>query len=162
MKKIFIFTSAAILCVLQSNAQYKIRDTEIERGRYLVKTVGCNDCHTPAFGLNGGNVPEKDWLIGDQIGWKGPWGTTYPTNLRERVQSMKESEFIQYAKNLKTRPPMPWWALNALKKEDVRAMYRFIKSLGPSDNKVPQGLPPGETPKGPYMDMNVVMPANKI
>ncbi|MGE9743752.1 hypothetical protein [Bdellovibrio bacteriovorus] len=49
-------------------------------------------------------------------------------------------------------------ALNAMTKEDLRAMYRFVKSLGPSANKVPVGLLPGEVPRGPYMDMTVVMP----
>lgn len=149
-----------LLSALPLKAEDKVSAADIERGRYLVKTIGCNDCHTPAFGFKNGEVLEKDWLIGDQVGWKGPWGTTYPTNLRERVQNMKEVEFIRYAKNLRTRPPMPWYAVNAMKKEDLRAMYRFIKSLGPSQNKVPHGLPPGEVPKGPYMDMTLVTPAN--
>lgn len=157
MKKYFLLTAGLLLCSLQLKAEEKIQKVDIERGRYLVKTTGCNDCHTPAFGLKNGDVSEKDWLIGDQVGWKGPWGTTYPTNLRERVQTMKESDFIHYAKNLKTRPPMPWYAVNVMKNEDLRAMYRFIKSLGPSQNKVPMALPPGETPKGPYMDMTVVI-----
>ncbi len=52
---------------------------QIERGRYLVKTTGCNDCHTPRYAQRGDNVAEKDWLIGDTMGWHGPWGTTYPT-----------------------------------------------------------------------------------
>lgn len=54
----------------------------IERGRYLAKIGGCNDCHTPGYGLSGGQVPEAQWLVGDQLGWNGPWGTTYPSNLR--------------------------------------------------------------------------------
>lgn len=54
----------------------------IERGRYIAKVAGCNDCHTPNYAMSGGNVPEKDWLTGDHLGWKGPWGTTYPANLR--------------------------------------------------------------------------------
>lgn len=159
MKKEFLFASVIFaLLALPGMTQAKSREDEIQRGRYLVKTIGCNDCHTPFFGMKNGDVPEKDWLIGDQVGWKGPWGTTYPTNLRERVQGMSEAEFVQYAKTLKTRPPMPWYALNAMTKEDLRAMYRFVKSLGPSTNKVPAGLLPGEVPRGPYMDMTVVMP----
>lgn len=54
----------------------------IVRGRYLVKTSGCNDCHTPGYTASGGKVDEKLWLTGDTLGWNGPWGTTYPTNLR--------------------------------------------------------------------------------
>ncbi|WP_347356880.1 cytochrome C [Bdellovibrio sp.] len=159
MQKMFILASTTfVLFTLPGNSEAKSREDEIQRGRYLVKTIGCNDCHTPFFGMKNGEVPEKDWLIGDQVGWKGPWGTTFPTNLRERVHGMSEADFVQYAKTLKTRPPMPWYAVNAMTKEDLRAMYRFIKSLGPSENKVPSGLPPGEIPQGPYMDMTVVMP----
>lgn len=159
MKKEILFASAAlVLLAMPGKSEAKFRESDIQRGRYLVTTIGCNDCHTPFFGMKSGDIPEKDWLIGDQVGWKGPWGTTFPTNLRERVHGMSEADFIQYAKTLKTRPPMPWYAMNAMTKEDLRAMYRFIKSLGPSQNKVPAGLPPGEVPQGPYMDMTVVMP----
>ena len=31
----------------------------IERGRYLTKIGGCNDCHTPGYLLREGNVPQK-------------------------------------------------------------------------------------------------------
>src|SRR5688572_20428167 len=32
---------------------------EIARGRYLIQTAGCNDCHTPGYGPNEGRVDEK-------------------------------------------------------------------------------------------------------
>lgn len=132
--------------------------SEIERGRYLVRMVGCNDCHTPQYGLKAGDVPEKDWLIGDGVGWKGPWGTTYPGNLRHRIAQMTEEEWITYARALRTRPPMPWFTLNAMNTADLKLMYRFIRSLGDSANKVPDALAPGIAPKTPFMDVNVVMP----
>ena len=155
-KTLLIISTFPLFFALQAYSQEKFREGDIKRGRYLVKMIGCNDCHTPAFGQKNGDVPEKDWLIGDQVGWKGPWGTTYPTNLRERVQNMNEEQFIQYAKTLRTRPPMPWYSVNTMTKVDLQMMYRFIKSLGPSQNKVPAALPPGEVPQGPYMDMTVV------
>lgn len=31
-------------------------------GRYLVKTTGCNDCHTPGYAPSAGAVPEAQWL----------------------------------------------------------------------------------------------------
>jgi hypothetical protein len=43
----------------QRPQQAKSPDTEqIERGRYLVKITGCNDCHTPGYIQNAGKVPE--------------------------------------------------------------------------------------------------------
>lgn len=140
-------------CQLHATDGFKRKD--VERGRYLVKITGCNDCHTPQYGLKGGDVPESDWLIGDLVGWKGPWGTTYPTNIRAKVTAMTEKDFIHYAKAIRTRPPMPWYSLTAMSDADLKALYRFIKHLGPSSNQVPPGLPPGQTPQGPYMDLTV-------
>src|SRR3982751_5765664 len=54
----------------------------LTRGKYLVQTSGCNDCHTAGYAQSGGNVPESEWLKGDMVGWRGAWGTTYPSNLR--------------------------------------------------------------------------------
>ncbi|MDH4245230.1 MAG: hypothetical protein OEV38_15905, partial [Nitrospira sp.] len=59
-----------------------------ERGRYLIKIAGCNDCHTTSYAEAAGKIPEQDWLKGDSIGWRGPWGTTYASNLRLYMQNL--------------------------------------------------------------------------
>lgn len=33
--------------------------TFLDRGRYLVKIGGCNDCHTSGYAQTAGKVPEK-------------------------------------------------------------------------------------------------------
>lgn len=38
-----------------------------------------------------------------------------------------------------------------MKERDLRAICSFIKSLGVAKNAVPSYLPPGETPKTPYI-----------
>lgn len=121
----------------------------IERGRYLVKVGGCNDCHTAGYGMSAGQVPEKEWLTGDQLGWHGPWGTTYPTNLRLSMNAMSENDWIRMAQTMKARPPMPWFVLNQMDKEDLRAIYRFVRHLGPAGTPAPGGLAPGVKPAGP-------------
>ncbi len=74
---------SALLAALPVQAQDKKKaDPQVERGRYLIQIAGCNDCHTANYAPSGGKVPEKEWLTGDALGWRGPWGTTYPTNLR--------------------------------------------------------------------------------
>jgi uncharacterized membrane protein len=94
------------------------------RGRYLVSIAGCNDCHTPGFAMSGGKVDEKQWLTGDSLGWRGPWGTTYPVNLRLYMQTLSEKQWIDKARHLTARPPMPFWALNGMTETDLRALYR--------------------------------------
>lgn len=130
-------------------------DARLERGRYLVLIAGCNDCHTPGYAVSGGNVPEQGWLVGDSIGNSGPWGTTYPTNLRLRVAGMTEQQWLALAGGAKTRPPMPWPSLHAMQEEDLKAIYHYIAHLGPKGEPAPAYVPPGQAAKTPA----VVFPA---
>jgi mono/diheme cytochrome c family protein len=121
----------------------------VERGRYLVKIGGCNDCHTVGWPQTGGQIAEKDWLTGSQLGWRGPWGTTYASNLRLFMQTLSEDEWVKLAQTAQFRPPMPWFTLHMITEPDLRAMYRFIISLGPAGQPAPAYLPPDQEPQGP-------------
>jgi mono/diheme cytochrome c family protein len=122
----------------------------VERGRYVVRVMGCNDCHTKGYAEKGGGVPEQQWLGGDTLGYNGPWGTTYPTNLRRYFAGLTEEQWVRSGRTLTTRPPMPWFSVRAMSDDDLRAMYRYVRSLGPSDAQVvPQYQPPGQAPRGP-------------
>lgn len=123
----------------------------VARGRYIAKIAGCNDCHTAGYATSGGKVPEKEWLQGDALGFRGEWGTTYPPNLRIYMQKLSETQWVSAAKALQSRPPMPWFALHDMSEQDLRSFYRLVKSLGPVGNPAPAYVPPGETPKGPYI-----------
>ena len=124
----------------------------VERGRYLVTIAGCNDCHTAGFAPSNGKVAESDWLRGDRLGYRGPWGTTYPTNLRTHLAALSEDQWVGAAKISAARPPMPVWALQAMSDTDLRSIYRLVKSLpGPVGEPAPAALPPGEAPNGPVL-----------
>jgi mono/diheme cytochrome c family protein len=114
----------------------------IERGRYLVKITGCNDCHTPRYLPSAGRVSESIWLTGDRLGWQGPWGTTYPPNLRLLVQGLSADQWLKVARR-QTRPPMPWFALREMTDQDLIAIFHFIRSLGPTGSAAPAFVPPG-------------------
>ena len=129
-----------------------------QRGRYLILTSGCNDCHTPGFQQLGQKVPEALWLTGVPVGWKGPWGTSYGSNLRLFVNGMDEQTFVAVTRARNVRPPMPWDALHAMTDEDLRSIYRYVKQLGPAGIASPADLAPGEVPKTPYVDMSVHLP----
>jgi len=78
----------------------------VQRGAYLVKTMLCNDCHTPwTLGPKGPEpdmsraltghpedlklppapqLPEGPWVMvtsASMTAWSGPWGTSYTANL---------------------------------------------------------------------------------
>jgi mono/diheme cytochrome c family protein len=123
---------------------------DIERGRYLVKITGCNDCHTPGYMMTNGKVPEAQWLTGDTLGWRGAWGTTYAINLRLYMQSISEEEWLKIAATKETRPPMPWYVLRDLTKDDLRAIYRYVRQAGPAGKPAPAYLPPDKEPPPPF------------
>jgi mono/diheme cytochrome c family protein len=123
----------------------------IQRGRYLVKIGGCNDCHTPGYLAKAGDVPQDRWLIGDSLGFNGPWGTTYPTNLRRLLRTMDEDDWVQFARVIKTRPPMPWFNLRAMAEADLRAIHRYVLSLPADDTPVPDYVPPDRQPSTPHI-----------
>ena len=145
MKRLLVLLA---LCItVSANAA----DPLVKRGRYLVVTSGCNTCHTPLYPMVGGKMPESEWLTGDKVGWRGPWGTTYATNLRLYMQELSEEQWLRRARNLSTRPPMPWFAVQAMSDEDLRALYRYVRSLGAAGKPAPSYVPPLITPRGPYV-----------
>jgi mono/diheme cytochrome c family protein len=123
---------------------------QVERGRYLARVAGCNDCHTPGYLSGEGKTPEGQWLTGDSFGWRGPWGTTYASNLRLFVNTLTEDQWLATAHTLKVRPPMPWFNLNAMHDDDLRALYQFIRYLGPGGEPAPAYVPPDREPATPY------------
>ena len=130
-----------------------------ERGRYLVKVGGCNDCHTPGFMEKGFAVPESEWLTGVPVGWKGPWGTTYASNLRRFVRDFDEETFAQVVRARNSRPPMPWPNLHAMSDADLRSLFRYIKGLPVAGERMPEYVPPGREPKTAYIDMTPRTPS---
>ena len=122
-----------------------------DRGRYVVSIAGCNDCHTAGYAESGGKLDESKWLMGDALGWRGPWGTTYAINLRIYMQNISEKDWIARAKTLETRPPMPWFSLHRMTDADLRGIHRFIRSLGPVGEPAPAYVPPSQEPRPPFV-----------
>lgn len=149
----------ALLCLAMFGAiardSVDAKVSSLERGRYLVQTSGCNDCHTAGYAAAAGLVPEKDWLQGDSLGWNGPWGTTYASNLRLYMQDIDAAEWLERSGALTVRPPMPWFMLRDMTQSDRLAIYLYIRSLGPAGRPAPAYLPPGITPPMPYFEMHL-------
>ena len=123
----------------------------LERGRYIIATSGCNDCHTPGYMQKDGKVPESEWLTGDSLGWQGPWGTTYPANLRLALSQLTEQQWLARARG-SYRPPMPGPSLHAMTDTDLKAIYLYVKSLPLKGNPAPAYVPPGGQVATPYFD----------
>lgn len=133
--------------------------TMIERGRVLVAFGSCNDCHTPGWTENDGKIPASRWLTGNTVGFRGPWGTIYPINVRLWFDQISEDEWLRAIATRAGHPPMKWTDLRTLSLDDQRAIYRFVKSLGPAGSPAPLDVPPGREPTTPYIDVIPKQPA---
>lgn len=67
------------------------------------------------------------------------------------MQTMTEDEWFQKAKTFEPRPPMPWFNVHAMTEQDQRAIYRFVKSLGPAGELAPEYVPPGKETKNLFI-----------
>ncbi len=152
MKPILHCAGALVAGLIATQATASGADDAIRHGRYLVATSGCNDCHTPGYMMKEGKVPESEWLIGDAMGWQGPWGTTYASNLRLLAGSLTEAQWLARAR-APMRPPMPAPSLRAMREADLRAIYRYLKSLPLKGDPMPAYVPPGGKVATPYFDM---------
>ena len=70
-------------------------------------------------------------------------------------QATDEEGWLAEAHHRAFRPPMPAPSLRAMTDEDLRAIYRYVRALGPAGKQAPAYVPPGQHAAGPV----VVFPA---
>jgi len=135
--------------------------SSVAAGRYLSVVAGCNDCHTAGYLQKNGDVPEDEWLAGNPVGWRGPWGTTYASNLRRYADTISADAFVKVLHTRTALPPMPWMNVNEISEQDARAIYAYLKHLGPKGEATPENVPPGREPTTPYIVMTPQKPSDK-
>jgi hypothetical protein len=84
----------------------------------------------------------------------GPWGASFSANLTPDITGIgnwTEAQFIVALTQGKSKgivtsrpllPPMPWQNYVDMKKDDLVAMFAYLKSCKPIDNLVPQPISP--------------------
>ena len=144
------FVTATFIIVFASTA-IAADKASVEEGARIAVIGGCHDCHTEGFAENGGKVDPKKALLGNQVGFQGSWGTTYPANLRITLSKMSENEFVKYGHTMKARPPMPWYGVNAMTDHELRSLYQYVKSLGEIGRPAPEYVEPNQTSKRPFI-----------
>lgn len=132
--------------------------TPVERGRYLTTVMGCVDCHNVgSFGPH----PEEGHLQGGTVGFEMPGrGVFYPPNLTPHPEAgigrWSEAEIVTALRTgrrpdgRELAPIMPWPNYRILADADAAAIAAYLKSLPPSDHRVP-GPATAETAPRPYM-----------
>jgi mono/diheme cytochrome c family protein len=121
----------------------------IAYGKYLTTIGGCHECHTPHDDHNA-LIEEKSFAGGWEM--KGPWGRNFTANLTPAGGYMSHAtkeEFIGRFKAFASMTPttapavpaghntvMSWLAFSAMTEQDLGAIYDYLKTLKPIENKV--------------------------
>jgi mono/diheme cytochrome c family protein len=154
-------TSASARASSDEPAPFVTATSQAAAGEYLTIVGGCNDCHTPGWNESFGQVPSENRLTGVELGFRGPWGTSYPANLRLSVQGKSNTEWITMIRGRRGMPPMPWMNLHLMNQRDLEAIYAYLVSLGPKGEPAPAYVPPDREPATPYVVLEPVMPKGK-
>jgi mono/diheme cytochrome c family protein len=140
-------------------------DDAVARGAYLVRVMGCGDCHTPGVFL--GHPDFSKALAGSDVGFEVPglgihWGPNLTPDKETGLGNWSEKDIIVAITRgitpdgTRLIPTMPYNDFAALTPEDQHAIAAFLQSLPPIKNAVPASTKPGESAKAPYM--TVVVP----
>jgi mono/diheme cytochrome c family protein len=130
------------------------RGATVENGRYLTESVAlCWACHTQRNPATGELVGARYAGATGFIEPDDPERTWSPPNITGdpetgRLGKMTEDEFVARFRAGRAIPgsPMPWQGLSRMEEDDLRAIYRYLKSLPPVKNDV--GAPVGPLKKG--------------
>ena len=130
--------------------------TPTQRGEYLVVIMGCHDCHTP--GAPYGAPDFKRTLAGSELGWQGPWGVSYASNLTPDpgtgLGSYTDAEIERALRSGVKKngspimPPMPWPNYARLSPEDMSAVIAYLRGIPPVMHKNLGPIPPGKAASG--------------
>lgn len=135
--------------------------TPLQRGEYLASISGCHDCHTP--GAFYGAPDFKRQLSGSEVGWRGPWGVSYASNLTPDLETgLGTWTNVEIERALRSGvrkdgspilPPMPWPNFSRFTPDDMGSLIAYLKSLPPIKHKVPDRVPPNGMAHGPTLDV---------
>ena len=136
-----------------------VAEDPVVRGARIVYTSGCVDCHTP--GSFYGAPDTTRMLSGSELGWTGPWGTSFPRNLTPDsttgIGTWTEDQIVTAVREGRRPdgspllPPMPWPVYSHLTDEDAHALAKYLKSLPPVTHQAPKVVPPGQKPDRPAL-----------
>jgi hypothetical protein len=89
----------------------------------------------------------------------GPWGVSFAANLTSDetgIGNWTEAQFFKAIREGKYKgmdntrpllPPMPWNMYRNATDDDLRAIFTYLKSTAPVENRVPAPITPGQLAK---------------
>jgi len=130
------------------------KSVSVEYGKYMAYAVAnCRGCHTNRDMKTGEYIgePYSGGLVFGPDNLTGGWVYTTP-NLTDdpetgRMYGWSEDQFIERmrAGRVHATSPMPWSAVSHMDEGDLRAVFRYLKSLPPVKNEVKETATPPAT-----------------
>ncbi|MDX5438118.1 MAG: cytochrome c, partial [Pontibacter sp.] len=129
---------------------------DVSRGRYLVTVAACADCHTPQE--KGAPVAGKEMAGGAEFNF--PNGAILRSanitpDKETGIGTWTEEAFVKRFKTYEDpattaaqlgpddfQTLMPWKMYSGMKEEDLRAIYKYLRTLEPKTNRVQRFTPP--------------------
>lgn len=132
-------------------------DDSVAYGKYLTTIAGCAECHTPQ---KQGTDIEGMYLAGG-FEYKMPFGTVRSSNITPHKQTgignWDKQQFVdrfkQYdvpAESLSTvqegqfNTVMPWQMYAGMTEQDLEAIYTYLQTVEPVENRVTKFTPPSK------------------
>lgn len=125
-------------------------DDRVAYGGYLARAASCADCHTPRE--QGQPRPGMTYAGGMEFRW--PWGSVVRSanitpDADSGIGTWSEEQFVQKFKAFENAPApvlsaaelrdntvMPWRAYAGMSREDLGAIYAFLRTQTPVINRV--------------------------
>jgi mono/diheme cytochrome c family protein len=157
---------AALAAVLMAACS---KESQTDRGKYLVTIGGCNDCHTPGYFF--GKPDMARYLGGSDVGFEIPGlgafaGRNITPDKETGIGTWTADQIVtalQAGKRPDGRvlaPIMPWHAFANLTKDDAAAIAAFLQSLPPVKNAVPGPFGPGQ--QAPFFLFRILPPGQTV
>jgi hypothetical protein len=103
----------------------------------------------------------QSWILFNHnlTAFVGPWGVSFAANLTSDetgIGNWTEAQFFKAIREGKLKgmdntrallPPMPWNQYRNASDEDLRAIFAYLKSTEPVENRVPAPIAPGQFAK---------------
>ncbi|HUU36394.1 MAG TPA: cytochrome c [Vicinamibacterales bacterium] len=160
----FNFPMQFVTRTIPAPAQFSTRpapDDTVKYGEYVTNAAACTDCHTPQ--VQGASVPGMDFAGGMEFPLPAG-GYVRSANITADagtgIGTWTEQQFVDKFTALAAAPDqvltapedrknntvMPWKAYGGMTREDLAAIYAYLRSLPPVVHRVEKH---GDTPQAP-------------
>ena len=126
------------------------------------KILSGHPANIPVKDLDAAALKPGNWMqmSPDLTAFVGPWGVSFPANLTPDsatgigawggdvfIKTLRTGKHLGQENGREILPPMPWQEFAKMTDEDLKAVYSYLLSLPPVNNRVPAPLSPPDAAK---------------